>query len=238
MNEPDQRRLAQCLEDGLSCREAAKRIGVSAPTAIRWAKRLGLTSRRSRRISPEIRAALLSALGAGASPAQVAAQFGIHPRTATLMQDPEMIARRREASRERLIAALRGGAALHEAAALAEISLSTAGRWAREAGLPPARARRRSRRDDEAKALAAMEAGMSGREAAATFDLSEAAVARLAKRSRLAPERLARRQRLFAALATGISCRKAAAQVGLPVATAIRWARQRGEVVVGERTGE
>ena len=228
MNEPDQRRLAQCLEDGLSCREAATQIGVSAATAIRWAKRLGLTSRRSRRLSPETRTALLSALATGASPVKVAAQFGVHPRTATLMQDPETSARRREASRERLLAALRGGAALREAAAQAEISLSTAGRWSREAGLPRAPVRRRSRRADEAKAVAAMEAGMSGREAAATFRLTEATVAQLARRARLAPERLARRQRLFAALATGLSCRKAAAEVGLPVATAIRWARRRG----------
>jgi transposase len=228
MNEHDQSRLADLLERGLSCREAATQLGVSAATVIRWAKRLSLTSRRSRRLDPQLRAALVRSLDEGASPIDAAARFGVTPRTAARLIDPALLRRRREEARERLLAALRSGSGLREAAAQAGMSVSTAGRWARAAGAPFHTAGRRARREDEAGALAAMEAGMSAPEAAATFDLSPAAVARLAQRPRLAPERLARRRQLFAALASGLSCRKAAAQVGLPVATAIRWARQRG----------
>ncbi len=97
-----------------------------------------------------------------------------------------MIERRREAMRERLLAALARRRALREAAALAEVSLVDRRALGARGGAAAApRAAPRARREDEAKALAAMEAGMSRQEAAANFDLSEAAVARLAKRPRL-----------------------------------------------------
>jgi transposase len=214
-------RLAAGLAAGLSCRQMAALLGVSAATAIRWTQRLGLQSQRARKLSPEARDAVRQALAAGASPTQAAARFDVSPRTAARLADPARAERRRR----RLIKDLAEGASLGEAAAEAGVSASTAGRWARAAGL--ARRRRRATRPDEAQALAAMERGMGAAEAARRFALSEPALARLLLRPRLKPERLARRRQLFGAIASGLSCRKAAALVGLPVATAIRWARQR-----------
>ncbi len=215
-------KLAEAIAEGLSCRAAAARLGVSAATAIRWTKRCGLASRGSRRLSAEARASLRRLLDEGASPAEAAAKFGVSRRAAARLADPTRPARRRQG----LVDDIRNGASLREAAARAGVSVSTADRWTRAAGVAVLRRPQRASRRDEAPALAAMERGMSAAQAAAAFALSEAQVARLALRPRLAPERLARRRRLFAALASGLSCRKAAALVGLPVATAIRWARQ------------
>jgi transposase len=136
-------RLAEGLARGLSCREVAAEIGVSAATAIRWAKRCGLKSRRSRLLAPETRDTLLQALGEGATAA--------------------------------------------EAATRARVGAATAERWARRAGIA------------------------------------------LPRRRPVSAERLQRRQKLFDALASGLSRRKAAAFADLPISTAIRWARERGK---------
>jgi transposase len=219
MQDDDLGRLAQGIAAGLSCREIAARLGVSPATAIRWTKRCGLVSQRSRRLAPETRAALRRALREGAAPVDAAMRFGVSPRTAARLVEPGEA----EARRRRLVEDIKGGARLEEAAARAGVSRVTAGRWARRAGVAVAV---RSG-DIESRALAAMEDGMSAAEAAASFALSPTLLARLAQRARLAPERLQRRQALFAALDTGLSCRKAAAALNMPVATAIRWARQR-----------
>src|SRR5438067_4922497 len=89
LNSHDLNHLARWIEAGLSCREIALRLGVSAATAIRWTKRCGLTSRRSRRLKPELRGALVQALREGAAPAEAAARFGISARTAARLAGPE-----------------------------------------------------------------------------------------------------------------------------------------------------
>ena len=221
LQDPELKRLAAGLAAGLSCRQMAARLGVSAATAVRWTQRLGLQSQRARKLSPEARDAVRQALAAGASPTQAAAKFEVSRRAAARLADPAWAERRRQ----RLIDDLGNGASVGEAAAEAGVSVSTAWRWARAAGL--ARRRRRATRPDEAQALEAMERGMSASEAVRRYSLSEPTLARLLRRPRLRPERLARRRQLFGAIASGLSCRKAAALVGLPVATAIRWARQR-----------
>ena len=233
MQDDDLRRLAEGLAEGLSCREIAARLGVSAATAIRWTKRCGLVSRRSRRLAPETRAALRQALRDGAAPAEAAARFGVSLRTAARLGDSGQA----EERRRRLILDLGGGASLDDAAERAGVSLSTASRWARHAGLPVP-PRRRAPPDIEARAVAAMERGMNAAEAASIFALSQATIARLARRKRLSPERLKRRELLFAALASGLSCRKAAALLDMPVATAIRWARERGDAEPKPSGGE
>jgi transposase len=229
MQNDDLGRLAEGIAAGLSCREIAARLGVSAATAIRWTKRCGLVSQRSRRLAPETRAALRRALREGAAPIEAAMRFGVSPRTASRLVDP----RDAEARRRRLLDEISAGAPLDEAAARAGVSAVTAARWTRRAGLAvPGR-----RREVEAQALAAMEGGMGGEQAAATFALSPAILARLARRARLSPQRLQRREALFAALDSGLSCRKAAAEIDMPVATAIRWARQRRMQREGENEG-
>jgi transposase len=165
----------------------------------------------------------MQALRDGAPVADAAARFGVSRSTAERLGDPAAAAERRQ----RLIDDVLGGASLGDAAAHAGVSASTAARWARRAGAEVARQVNSARRRDEALAMAAIEGGMSVEEAAARFALTAPAVARLIGRPRLAPERLARRRQLFEAIASGLSCRKAAARVGLPVATAIRWARRR-----------
>ncbi len=228
LDESQLRQLADGLASGLSCREIAARLGVSAATAIRWAKRCGLVSLRSRRLSPERRAALLQAMREGETPAQAARRHNVSARTAARLVDGSAARLRREGRRAGLLQDLCSGLALRDAAAAAGVSASTAWRWARMAGATVARLSRRGRADDERKAIAAMEAGMNMLEAATTYRLSETTMARIGRLPRLAPERLARRRRLFAALAAGLSCRKAAAQLDMPIATAIRWARERG----------
>ena len=222
------RQLADGIAVGLSCREIAARLGVSAATAIRWTKRCGLTSRRSRRLTPERRAELLHALRGGAAPAKAAARFGVSARTVLRHAGENVASQWRESQRSQLFAGLRSGMALRDAAAQAGVSASTAWRWARRAGVRVAAPARRVLADNERNATVAMEAGMSAEAAASAFALSETTVARLSRRPRLAPERLARRRRLFAALASGLSCRKAAALLEMPIATAIRWARESG----------
>ena len=225
MQNDDLGRLAQGIAAGLSCREIAARLGVSPATAIRWTKRCGLVSQRSRRLAPETRAALRQALSDGATPAEAAASFSVSPRTAERLRDPAAVEARR-----RLLDEIRAGAPFDEAAARAGVSALIAARWTRHGGFAvPER-----RRDVEAQALAAMEGGMSAEQAAANFALTPASLARLARRPRLAPERLERRAQLFAALAAGLSCRKAAAELNMPVATAIRWARQHRRQRQGE----
>src|SRR5947209_535697 len=117
LSEANLRQLAEAIEAGLSCREIALRLGVSAATAIRWTKRCGLTSRRSRRLKPELRGALVQALREGAAPAEAAARFGISARTAVRLAGPEPQNRAAASRRARVLASLREGRSARDAAA-------------------------------------------------------------------------------------------------------------------------
>jgi len=182
--------LIACLREGLSSRQAASRLGVSAATAVRWARASGLVSRSPRRLPPETLAALVDALRAGARPADAAVQFQVSRSTAARLA-PARGASRAQA-REALAGALSAGMSRRRAAAALGLSVATAIRWARDLELvgvppvPPAPRRPRS--------------------------------------PRYRPDREAKRAALLAAIESGLSKRRAAAEVGLPVATAIRWA--------------
>jgi transposase len=184
--------LEALIESGLSCREIAARLGVSAATAIRWTKRAGLTSRRSGRLSPERRAAIFAAAQDGASASEVVARFGVCLETARrYTREPR---RDRRGLRERLLAEVAGGLSRRAAAVKLGVSVATAVRWARQdgEGAPLAKATRLPRE----------------------------------RPSPVDEAREDKRARLLSAVASGLSRRKAAELVGLPVATAIRWARE------------
>lgn len=139
-------------------------------------------------------------------------------------------------TRAALQAALRTGATPAEAAAMFDVSLSTAARMAPQRDDP---------REPVRQALfAAVESGQSRRQAAAALGLSVATAirwvrgaglfgeyepcakpARLARLPRFRVDRESKRAQLLQAIESGLSRRKAAAELGLPVATAIRWAR-------------
>jgi transposase len=193
---PAQKRdeLIACLREGLSCRRAAARVGVSVATAVRWTHVAGLTGHAGRRLKPETRAALRAALDAGAKPLEAAAIFQVSRSTAARLAPPREPAR--SAERDALCAALSAGLSRRRAAAALGLSVATAIRWARD--LDPAR-------------------------------LAPASPAPHRSRPpRYRPDREAKRAQLFAAIDAGLSKRRAAAEVGLPVATAIRWASDAG----------
>jgi len=189
---PAQKRdeVIAALRDGLSCRQAAARFGVSVASAVRWTREAGLTSRAGRRLRPEVRAALLAALEAGARPAEAAAVLQVSRSTAARLAPPREATR--EAQRDALFAALSAGVSRRRAAAALNLSVATAIRWARDF--------------DPARVVSASRAPRSPRP------------------PRYRPDREAKQAELAAAIQSGLSKRRAAAQVGLPVATAIRWA--------------
>jgi transposase len=224
---PDQKlqQLVACIDGGLSCREAAARIGVSVATAIRWTQKSGRKSYRSFRLSPDMRAELLAALRNGASPKDAAARFGVPLATAARLHPRSVSNAEKAQRREALFAALRRGLSRRQAASETGLSVATAIRWARDADIAPLPPRRRPGPEVAAEVRAALRDGMTRDQATRTFDLHRSTVARLAGATRGDSARAAKRERLFAALRSGLSRRKAAVVAGLPVATAIRWAR-------------
>ena len=140
-------------------------------------------------------------------------------------------------ARSAIADALRSGATCAEAAARFGVSDRTAARIADDAEID------RKRSEERARLMAALREGLSRRQAAAVAGVSASTairwareagtphgrfVARSPRARRVDPERLAARERLLAAVASGLSRRKAAALLDVPVATAIRWARAPG----------
>jgi transposase len=184
--------LEALIASGLSCREVAARLGVSAATAIRWTKHAGLKSQRDARLSTERRAAIVATARSGASASEIAARFGVCLETARRLSGEPKPDRRR--LREQLHAEVGAGVSRRAAAAKLGVSIATAIRWARTDGYlePPTKPARGTR--------------------------GEALLIVLAREEK--------RARLMSAIDSGLSRRKAAELVGLPIATAIRWARE------------
>jgi transposase len=193
---PAQKReaLIAYIREGLSLRQAASRLGVSAATAVRWAHAAGVASRAVQRLAPQKRDALVAALHAGANPADAAAQYQVSRSTAARLAPPRKASR--EQARGALAAALSAGFSRRRAAAALGLSVATAIRWARDLDL-----------DGVAPALP---------------------TPRRPRSPRYRPDRELKKAELFAAIKSGLSKRQAAAEVGLPVATAIRWASGAG----------
>ncbi len=74
-----------------------------------------------------------------------------------------------------------------------------------------------------------MERGMNAEEAAVDLRAEPSDVARLARRARLSPERLKRRERCSRRSLRGFPAARPPPSSNMPVATAIRWARERGD---------
>jgi transposase len=193
---PAQKRLdlIAFVESGLSCRQAAVQVGVSAATAVRWTQGAGLISAQARRLAPPARAALRKALCDGASPTEAAAKFHVSRSTAARLAPRRGDAR--EPMRKALCAAVDGGLSRRQAAVALGLSVATAIRWARNA--------RPSREGPPVQP------------------------SRLARPPRFRADRESKRAQLLEAIDSGLSRRKAAAELGLPVATAIRWASSAG----------
>jgi transposase len=180
------------IESGLSCREVATRLGLSIATTIRWTKRAGLTSRRSRLLSEDTRAAIVAAAHDGASASEIAKRFNVSLETAR--RHSGELKRDRAAMREQLRREVAGGLSRRAAAEKMGVSISTAIRWARRDG----------------ESASSLKAPRAQRDRPVVTNEA----------------REEKRARLLSAIATGLSRRKAAELVGLPIATGIRWARQ------------
>ena len=177
----------------------------------------------------------------GLSCREVAARLGVSVATAIRWTKRAGLKSRRDArlSTERraaIVAVARGGVSASEIAARFGVCLETARRLSGE----PKRDRRRLREQLHAEVAA----GVSRRAAAAKLGVSIATAIRWARtdgylarptkptraaRENPSPSDAARedkRARLMSAVASGLSRRKAAKLVGLPIATAIRWARE------------
>lgn len=182
---------------------------------------------------------VLAAVCNGLSCRQAAARAKVSVATAIRWARAEGIspqAPRRLApeTRAALVAALKSGATLNDAASLFQVSRSTVVR------LAPSR--EASRNTERASLFAALSVGLSRRRAAALLGLSIATAIRWARDfdpachapaspsprkprpPRFRQDREAKQAELLAAIGSGLSKRRAAAEVGLPVATAIRWA--------------
>ena len=187
---------------------------------------------------------LIACIESGLSCREAAAQVGVSVATAvrwtqaaglTSAWARRLVPETRAAMQQALLA----GARPAEVAANFQVSLSTAARLA-----PP----RDEAREPVRQALfAAVEGGLSRRQAAAALGLSVATAirwardacpshegpsspkpSRLARPPRFRADRESKRAQLLEAIDSGLSRRKAAAELGLPVATAIRWASGAG----------
>jgi transposase len=135
---------------------------------------------------------------------------------------------------EQVLKAVESGMTCRQAAAHCGVSLASAIRFAKRAGLTDKRfkAKRDARAQIREQALKAIEGGMSGRQAAAHFCISQTSVqAWIAQAGvtvlRASPKRIGDdvRDKVFKAVEGGMTCRQAAALAGVSVASAIRWTK-------------
>jgi transposase len=77
--------VLKAVEGGMTCRQAAAHCGVSLASAIRFAKRAGITDKRAKakkNVRDNLRDKVLKAVKGGMSCHQAAAHYGVSPATA------------------------------------------------------------------------------------------------------------------------------------------------------------
>jgi transposase len=131
--------VLKAVESGMTCRQAAACCGVSLASAIRFAKRAGITDKRAKakkNVRDNVRANVLKAVKDGVSCQQAAAQCGVSPTTAVKWAQNAGIARTYTSTnrisddiRDNVLKAVEGGMSCRQAAAHCGVSLASAIRW-------------------------------------------------------------------------------------------------------------
>jgi transposase len=131
--------VLKAVESGMTCRQAAACCGVSLASAIRFAKRAGITDKRAKakkNVRDNVRANVLKAVKDGVSCQQAAAQCGVSPTTAVKWAQNAGIARTYTSTnrisddiRDNVLKAVESGMSCRQAAAHCGVSLASAIRW-------------------------------------------------------------------------------------------------------------
>jgi transposase len=119
----------------MTCRQAAANCGVSLASAIRFAKRAGVTDKRAK-AKKNVREKMLKAIEDGMSCCRAAAHYGLSPTTAaTWAKKAGVQLKHRPSSRisddirDQVVKAVEGGMACRQAAVRCGVSLASAIRW-------------------------------------------------------------------------------------------------------------
>jgi len=128
-------KVLKAVEGGMTCRQAAAHCGVSLASAIRSAKRAGITDKRAK-AKENVRYKVLKAVEGGMSCRQAAAHYGVSPSTAMKWAQKAGIPRKRTSIsrisddiRDKVLKAVEGGMSCRQAAAHCGVSLASAIRW-------------------------------------------------------------------------------------------------------------
>ena len=177
-------KVAQVVEAGMTCRQAAAHCGVSLASAIRIAREAGIPEKRAK-VKEKIRKKFLRAIEGGTPRSQAEAHFHIAPKTAMrwikeagLSSKLKSSARISADIRAKVVQAIESGMSCRQAGPHCGVSLASAIRIAREAGIPEKRAKAKEK--TRKKFLRAVEGGMPRSQAEAHFhkdviDLAEEA---------------------------------------------------------------
>jgi transposase len=132
-------KVLKAVESGMTCRQAAAHCGVSLASAIRFAKRAGITDKRAKakkNVRDKVHDKVLKAVKGGMSCHQAAAHYGVSPTTALNWAKNANIPRTRTSTkrisdkvRDKVLKAVEGGMSCRQAAAHCGVSLATAIRW-------------------------------------------------------------------------------------------------------------
>ena len=132
-------KVLKAVESGMTCHQAAAYSGVSVASAIRFAKRAGITDERAKAkkyVRDNVRANVLKAVKGGVSCQQAAAQYGVSPTTAVKWAQSARIPRTYPSTnrisddiRDNVLKAVEGGMSCRRAAAHCGVSLASAIRW-------------------------------------------------------------------------------------------------------------
>ena len=132
-------KVLKAVESGMTCRQAAACCGVSLASAIRFAKRAGITDKRAKanqNVRDNVRANVLKAVKGGVSCQQAAANYGVSPTTAVKWAENAGIPRTYISTnrisddiRDNVLKAVEGGMSCRQAAAHCGVSLASAIRW-------------------------------------------------------------------------------------------------------------
>jgi len=132
-------KVLKAVESGMTCRQAAACCGVSLASAIRFAKRAGITDKRAKakkNVRDNVRDKLLKAVKGGMSCLQAATHYGVSPTTALKWAKNASIPLPRTSPkrisddiRDNVLKAVEGGMSCRQAAAHCGVSLASAIRW-------------------------------------------------------------------------------------------------------------
>ena len=132
-------KVLKAVESGMTCRQAGAHCGVSLASAIRFAKRAGITDERAKakkNVRDNVRDKVLKAVKGGMSCHQAAAHYGVSSTTALNCAQSAGIPRTHTSTkrisddiRDKVLKAVEGGLSCRQAAAHCGVSLASAIRW-------------------------------------------------------------------------------------------------------------